>query len=570
MIVLSSLNSQYVHTNLAIRYLAAVAEQNNENVRIAEFTINEDADSIVRRIYAMKPDVIGFSCYIWNIELTAKVMEDLKKANPDLYILAGGPEVSFDTNHFMSNYPFVDAVVRGEGEAAFADILDQLKISHDLSGITGVTWRRGHEIVENPSRPLINDLNKLPSPYSVIPDNGRILYYESSRGCPFKCSYCLSSAEPGVRYLPIERVKQELCRLDSLGVKQVKLVDRSFNCNQQRALEIMTYLAELPGNTCFHFEIIADLITDEMLEFLKSVKKGRFQFEIGIQSINEKTLLAVNRKQDHERAAYVIKELMSNGNIHIHLDLIAGLPFEDLGYFAASFNWLYGLLPDYLQLGFLKLLKGSPLREEADRYGYIYKAHPPYEVIKNPWLSYSDICLLKIIEDLIQRYYNSGAFQYTLEFCEHELYPGNPFEMYSEAAKFWEDNGLIDQPMARSRLYGLWLRAMGKQAEELESKINDLLVLDFIINNVNLELPESLNPNIYEEIPLKKAVNAIPTDGFCVLAEVETKKAAKPRVISFKSDILATAGMKGYEERPSYYTVFKWEDSVCKVRYIDL
>ncbi|MGE5417739.1 MAG: DUF4080 domain-containing protein [Acidobacteriota bacterium] len=570
MIVLCALNSQYVHTNLAIRYLAAVARNMNEDVRIVEFSINEDVDSVVRRIYTMKPDIIGFSCYIWNIEMTCKVMQDLKKALPELYLLAGGPEVSFDTHEFMRNNPYIDAVIRGEGEETFAELLCRLRTSRDLSEIQGISWQREQKIIENASRPLIEDLETLPLPYEVMDHDERIVYYEASRGCPFNCSYCLSSAESGVRYMPMERAKQDLEKLDDMGVKQVKLVDRSFNCHQQRALDIMRYLADLPGKTCFHFELIADLINDEMLDFLEKVPYGRFQFEIGIQSINDDTLQAVNRKQDHERAAQAITRLMNYGNIHIHLDLIAGLPYEDLESFAASFNWLNGLRAHYLQLGFLKMLKGSPLRQNADKYGYIYKSHPPYEVIRNPWLSYKDICRLKTIEDIVQRFYNSGAFKHTLEYCEQNYYSGHPFNMYNDVAIYWEENGFTDQPLARSKLYGLWLLAMGQTLTELLDRVNDLLVFDFVINNVNLELPESLNPLTYQEIPLKKAIHAITTDGFDIVGSVKIKKPAKSRVIEFKTDVLELAGVKKAEERLIYRVVFKWEDNICSAKYIDL
>ncbi|MGE5544098.1 MAG: DUF4080 domain-containing protein, partial [Bacillota bacterium] len=435
-LVLTTLNSQYVHSNLAIRYLAGVAQQLDQAHLVMEFTINESLDHILRSLVRAHPEMVAFSCYIWNIEDTVKLAQNMKKVLPSVVIVVGGPEVSYDSVRFLNDNPSIDMVVRGEGEETFRELLLAWRQGLSGEGIAGLTWRQGEHICENPSRELEVDLNSVPMPYGtdpVLPD-GRIVYYETSRGCPFNCSYCLSSTIRGVRYFPLDRVRREISALVAAGVSQIKFVDRSFNCHPNRALEIMRFLADLPGETNFHFEIVADALTSEMLELLARVKPGRFQFEIGVQSTNPNTLTRINRHQDLTRMADNIKLLTERKNIHIHLDLIAGLPEEDYQSLAKSFNWVYDLQPDYFQLGFLKLLKGTAIREEAPRWDYVCKDYPPYEVLANRWLSFDEISTLKIIDDLLQRYYNSHVFGHTLAYCIPRLFTGNAFRFYEALA----------------------------------------------------------------------------------------------------------------------------------------
>jgi len=568
-LVLTTLNSQYVHSNLALRYLAGVAQEFEQNHLVMEFTINESLDHILRTIVGAQPKMVAFSCYIWNIEDTIKLTQNLRKVLPSVVIIAGGPEVSYDSVQLLQTQPSIDMVVRGEGEETFREVLLAWRHGRNGEGIAGLTWRQGERIYENPDRQLQVDLDRIPMPYGTEPvlSDRRIIYYETARGCPFNCSYCLSSTIRGVRYFPLERVRTEISALVAAGVSQIKFVDRSFNCHPGRALELMRFLAGLPGETNFHFEIVADALSSEVLDFVKDVKPGRFQFEIGVQSTNPNTLARINRRQDLTRLAENIKALMEPKNIHIHLDLIAGLPEEDYQSLAQSFNWVYALQPDYLQLGFLKLLKGTAIREEAPRWDYVYKDYPPYEVLANRWLSFSEMSTLKIIDDLLQRYYNSHIFDHTLTYCIPRLFAGDAFRFYELLAEYCLAEGLVSRPSKRERLYVNLANFLSRLDPVNSMQYKQLLILDFVINNRNLNIPPELgrmrieNQGARIKAYLREHDNLKETHGV----------PGKPRIEVFLTDILALAGIEEpVAPKPWYPVRFDYGEEGTTFENIDL
>lgn len=439
-VVLAALNAKYIHSNLALRYLSKF--QNNEkrhHVQTMEFTINQRIDFIVEELFRQQPDVILFSCYIWNVEMLREICPILKKILPHCQIGFGGPEVSYESETFLSENPTVDFVIRGEGEQVFTEYLSYLDqgIPESLSDICGMTYRDGEQILSTPQqKPL--DLSLLPFPYAddFHDVENQIIYYESSRGCPYQCGYCLSSIEQGVRFVPLSKVLPDLQKFLDANVKQVKFIDRTFNCSKVHAMAIWKYLYEHDnGITNFHFEITADRIDAETIAFLKTVRKGLFQFEIGVQSTNPQTITAIRRNVDFDMLSDVVKQIKQGGNIHQHLDLIAGLPYENYASFAHSFNDVYALEPEQLQLGFLKVLKGSMLHQKQKDYEIIYHDTAPYEVLTTHVLPYTDTLRLKYIEEMVEIYYNSGKFIHTLAFLVPQF--ETPFAFYEQLSLYW-------------------------------------------------------------------------------------------------------------------------------------
>ncbi|HEX3025775.1 MAG TPA: DUF4080 domain-containing protein [Clostridia bacterium] len=458
-VVLAALNSKYIHMSLAPWYLKSYSGR--DSIRVMEFTVNQDAGDILRDIYREKPDVLGFSCYIFNIQTVEQILEDIKKVMPEIKIILGGPEVSFDPRDVLTRCKAVDYVICSAGEIPFKKLLDELESGREPEKIGGVALRAGNGILCNPPDvPLSRSLAAIPSPYTdemLAQAKGKILYFETSRGCPFHCSYCLSSESGGVRYFPMERVRRDLKTIALSEVRQVKFVDRTFNCNSSRAKEIFRYLIDLSqslGENHFknyHFEAAADLFDDEMIELLSHAPEGLFQFEIGIQSFNEPTLDACGRKTDLSVCANYISRLLEAGNIHIHLDLIAGLPLEDLPTFAHSFNSVYALRPHCIQLGFLKLLKGSGMRRDARRHSIDYSARPPYEVLQTASMSFDDLIFLKSIDFCVDRLYNSEKFSQSLKFLISRS--ESPFRLFSDFSAFL--NGKPENGISLKNLYGL-------------------------------------------------------------------------------------------------------------------
>jgi radical SAM superfamily enzyme YgiQ (UPF0313 family) len=497
-ILLTTLNSKYVHSSLALKYLYASAENNRRSIDLLEFTINNEEDYIFTELLRKSYDVICFSCYIWNVEKTLYLAENVKKARPETKILLGGPEVSYDVIPFMSQHKFIDFIISGEGEAAFSEVAEAL-LSDDpeFDKIRGLTYRQEGKIFVNPAAPPLR-FEAIPFPYlSLVCEEDKIMYYESSRGCPFRCSYCLSSLERMVRSLSMERVKSDLSYFIYKKVKQVKFLDRTFNWDRQRCLEIMRYLLSSDnGVTNFHFEMCGDLIDEPLLELLRDARPGLFQFEIGVQSTNEQALAACNRSSDFPKLAETVRRLRELDTIHIHLDLIAGLPYEDYSSFKKSFNDVYPLKGHNLQLGFLKLIKGAPIRDQAEEHGYIYRSKAPYEIISNKYLSSSSLIRLKKIENLLDLYYNRGGFRRTVDFAIENL-AESPFDFYEELADYFYLKGFQHRSHKKEDLYRIFLLYAGwKQrfTPNIKEQIKELLILD---------MKDTLNPDAIKKFDRK-------------------------------------------------------------------
>lgn len=518
--VIVALNSKYIHSSLAAWYLKASCESGCGEVKVLEFTINDHPDQVLEAVYREKADVAAFSCYIWNIAYVLKVVENLKKVAPETVILLGGPEVSFDAEELIRSSRSIDYIITGEGEISFKLFLkrfsafkgkgndrlrrQQTQIEPERPGfedIEGLVYREKDKIISNASYVLIKDLDSISSPYTdemLASLGNRIVYYESSRGCPYSCSYCLSSTFKGVRLFSIERVKKDLELLINCHVKQVKFVDRTFNCNKARAKEIFSFIIasckgrEVSGSssfTNFHFEAAADLFDDEMLHILSRAPEGLIQLEIGIQTTNVPALEAINRKTDLQKVFNNIHEIKTMGNIHLHLDLIAGLPFENYDSFKSSFNEVYSLKPHQLQLGFLKMLKGSKVREEAGDHGYCYREYPPYEVLFNKYISFDELLELKGIEELVERYYNSGRFVRSLEYVIGQFYP-TAFEFYREFHTFNRQRGYLKYPVSSREQYSILIEFLKRNtACEVFCIAVDMLKLDFLSTDNSGNLP---------------------------------------------------------------------------------
>lgn len=441
-IILAAINAKYIHSNLAVYSLKAMTEDYGEQIEIKEYTINQQADEILRDLYKKQPDVVAFSCYIWNRGIIGELVQELPKVLPGVCLWAGGPEVSYDARKFLTQYPEVTGIMRGEGEGTFLQLAAYyIEGKGSLPVIKGLTFRGTDGSIQETEAADVTDMDRLPFVYKDLGAfRHKILYYESSRGCPFRCSYCLSSIEKQVRYRSLSLVKEDLRIFLEAEVPQVKFVDRTFNTNAKRAEELWRWLSEHDnGITNFHFEIGADLITDGELEVMSRMRPGLIQLEIGVQSTNLDTIQEIHRKMDLERLGRRVKQIHDFQNIHQHLDLIAGLPKEDLKSFRRSFDEIFALEPQQLQLGFLKVLKGSGMCEKASEYGLVCHAKPPYEVMKTDWLSYGDILLLKGVEEMVEIYYNSRQFEQTLKKLLKRY--ESPFDFFHELAVYYEDRG---------------------------------------------------------------------------------------------------------------------------------
>ena len=450
-ILLTAINAKYIHSNLAVYSLQAYAEAQGHKIERAEYTINNQLDDILEKIYCQKPDVLIFSCYIWNIEYVRELAAEFHKLRPEVPIWVGGPEVSFETERFLKENPAITGIMMGEGERTLTELCTSFEQESSLEKIDGISYRRVDETVAvQPLRSLL-PMDELPFCYANLQDfEHRIIYYESSRGCPFSCSYCLSSVEKQLRFRDAELVKKELQFFIDREVPQVKFVDRTFNCNHAHAREIWSYIKEHDnGITNFHFEISADLLREEELALIGTMRPGLIQLEIGVQSTNGATIREIHRTMQLERLKEVVKEVQKHENIHEHLDLIAGLPFEDYDTFAKSFDEIYELRPNQLQLGFLKVLKGSYMYEHAKEYEIEYHSRPPYEVLKTKWLPYEDVLKIRQVEEMLEVYYNSGQFEITMKVLG--VLFKSAFFMFQELGKYYERNGYFGMSHARIR-----------------------------------------------------------------------------------------------------------------------
>ncbi|MDD4680054.1 MAG: B12-binding domain-containing radical SAM protein [Clostridia bacterium] len=492
--ILTTLNAKYIHSSLALRNLKAYCQTAYPNIVLLEFTINDPLDSIISVLAAHQPDLLGFSCYIWNIRPTLDIIDSIKKVLPECMILLGGPEVSYNGAEIMKDNSLIDFIVTGEGEQSFHELLDSLVQERSLESVDGLIWRKDSEVMQNCDRnPIL--LDSIPFAYEggIQSLQNKIIYYETSRGCPFQCQYCLSSAIGRVRFLQLERVKKELFWFVRSGVKQVKLVDRTFNCSPSRAKELFEYLIQLGGSTNFHFEMAGDLIDEEMLEILKTAPAGMFQFEIGVQSTNEDTLNAIQRKTDINKIEYAVSQLINMDNIHIHLDLIVGLPEENLESLAQSINRTLSLKPHKLQLGFLKLLRGTGLREESQKYNYRYTSYPPYEVLSNHVLSFSDLSLAKKLEELLELYYNSHRFEKALAYLASKKNL-NYFAVFAELVDYWERNEYFQLSHSYISLYEYLLDYVSTLNNMDEELFHQLLCFDFVRYEKPGKYPKGLEP----------------------------------------------------------------------------
>lgn len=440
--MLVAVNAKYIHSSLAVNSIAEYSKKRGIDTEVLEYTINNTKEYIVENIYKHNPDVVAFSCYIWNYSYIKDIAETLNKVKPDLPIWYGGPEVSYDSKELLEKFSYVYGVMRGEGEETFYELATMYNNpgTKTLSEIKGITYRDGETIVVNPDRELI-DLNDLPFCYEDLDKyKNKIIYYEGSRGCPFSCSYCMSSIERKVRFKDLDKIKSELNFFIENDVPQVKFVDRTFNCNHTYTKEIWRFLIEKDkGVTNFHFEISADLLDEEELQIVSGMREGLIQMETGIQSTNPQTIKEINRTMDFEKVAGIVQRIKSFGNVHQHLDLIAGLPFEGYERFKQSYNDVYKLKPNQLQLGFLKVLKGSKMHRNQNEYGIKYHSNPPYEVLETKYLSYDELLKIKLVEEMTEVYYNSGQFEKTLMLLETKY--DSAFEMYLELGEFYETKG---------------------------------------------------------------------------------------------------------------------------------
>ncbi|WP_232695755.1 B12-binding domain-containing radical SAM protein [Brevibacillus daliensis] len=467
-IVLTTLNAKFIHSSLALRLLRSYTKPHYPDIELVEYTINDLMINIVGDIYKRKPDLLAFSVYIWNIRETLDVISNIKKICPDIPIVLGGPEVSYDTDHWMRNHKDIDVIVMGEGEAAFLDLCNTYNEARQtgnpptLSNVEGIAYRDGERVRFSMQREQMKDLNVIPSPFEDNLDEltNRVVYYEASRGCPFRCQYCLSSLEKGVRYFEIDRVKTELKRLIDHGVKTIKFIDRTFNINKQYAMEIFQFLIDNHNGTIFQFEITADILKPDVVDFLaENAPPGIFRFEIGVQSTNDETNRIVERRQNFEKLSYTVKKIKESGKIVQHLDLIAGLPEEDYQSFRNTFNDVFALRPEELQLGFLKMLRGTGVRMRAQDHGYVYMDQAPYEILGNNVLPFEDMRRIRRTEDILEKYWNDHRMDETLEWILPRHFE-SAFDFFQEFGNYWEAQG--------------WGR-LGHQLEDLYTRLDKFL-----------------------------------------------------------------------------------------------
>lgn len=494
-IILVAINSKFIHSNLAVRYLKRFTEDLQYTCKIEEFSINDRVERIVEEIILDKPDVVAFSCYIWNISYIKRVASLIRLINPQIKIIFGGPEVSFDAKNYLIE-GYCDFLIEGEGEETYKELITYLlerdKNKKYINNIKSLYYVGNREIIYTGERNLM-DINNIVFPYEDLEElENKIIYYEASRGCPFNCKYCLSSTVHGVRFLNIDRVKRELKFFISKGVTLLKFIDRTFNCNHEFAYDIWKFIIEKnPPNMTFHFEISADLLTEKEISLLSKAPKGLIQFEVGVQSTNKEVLKNINRNADFLEIKEKVEELLKIKNINQHLDLIAGLPGEDYNSFKESFNDLYSIEPDQIQLGFLKLLKGSSMREEVDKWGMVYSPYTPYEILKTNNISYEEILKLKKIEEVLDKYYNSRKFNNILKYFLKKFQ--TPFEFYEKLSEYFYDNGYFSRSISSVEYYKVFLDFNKEILKEKSYILEEIIKYDYLKFNKKRWLPKFLN-----------------------------------------------------------------------------
>ena len=495
-ILLTAINSKFVHSNLAVRYLKAFTKDMDYDCNIREFSINDREEKILEEIIKESPNVVAFSTYIWNIEMIKRLSNLIKLVDENIEILYGGPEVSYDSQNILRELNG-DYIIEGEGEKTYREFVEYKLQERNLEDIRGLYYKKDNNIFFNGKRPLMN-MNEVVFPYEEDENlDNKIVYYESSRGCPFNCSYCLSSTIHGVRFLDIERVKKELSYFIKKEVKLVKFVDRTFNCNHKFTMAIWEFLINQDTKTQFHFEISADLLKDAELELLRKAPKDRFQFEVGVQTTNDEVLNRINRFVNFSDIKEKVDELLKLTNIKQHLDLIAGLPGEDYNSFKRSFNDVYSIKPEEIQLGFLKLLRGASIREEAVAYGMKFSPYPPYEILKTKDLSYEELLKLKKVEEMVDKYYNSQKFNNIINYLVKQF--DNPFDFYYELGKYFDKKGYFNRNIGNSEYYKVFLDFNMEILKGDKDILNELLRFDYLNFNKKRGIPDFIGRSIKRE-----------------------------------------------------------------------
>lgn len=502
-VTLVAINAKYIHSNLAVRYLKTYTEDLNYESEIMEFSINDKIERILEEILSSKPDLVAFSCYIWNIEYVKTVAALIKLVNSEIEILYGGPEVSYNSEAFLKEN-VGDYIIEGEGEITYKEFIEW-KVDFDnnnenknnIQNILGLFYRNCDKIGYNGRRSLM-DINQVIFPYNDEDLTNKIVYYEASRGCPFNCKYCLSSTTHGVRFLKVSRVKKELKFLIDKKVRLIKFVDRTFNCNSKFALEIWSFLIDVDTETTFHFEISADLLSKEELDILSKAPKGRFQFEVGVQTTNPLVLNNINRFVNFNDIKEKVEELERIKNIKQHLDLIAGLPGENYESFKKSFNDVYAIQPEEIQLGFLKLLKGSDMRNEAVKWGMIYAPYPPYEILKTRDISYEELIILKRVEKMVDKYYNSQKFSNILKYFVEKF--DTPFDFYYELGLFFYEKGYLSRNISSVDYYKIFIEFNEEKLREDNFVLKEIVKYDYLKYNKKKWLPDFLIRDVDKEV----------------------------------------------------------------------
>ena len=494
--LLLAINSKYIHTNLAVRYLKEYSRQQGiEGVDFVEYTINQHLPDIIDEVYRLRPQVLLLSCYIWNVDMMMDLAADYKQLCPETLIVAGGPEVSYSSRQILEENPAIDMILSGEGEKPFVQLMQHLNGECSIEEVRSLTYRCAGEIIENPWEEEI-DLAELPFAYMDLPDlQHKIVYFESIRGCPFRCSYCLSSIIKTVRYMPLEQACSYLQIFLDAKVPQVKFVDRTFNCKKEHAMGIWKYLVEHDnGVTNFHFELTAHLIDDEMIAFLSTVRQGLFQFEIGVQSTNEDTIKEIRRATSTDKLLDICRRIDASKNIHLHLDLIAGLPHEGLDSFGRSFDRVMSIRPQQMQLGFLKILKGSYMAQMAESYGMIWSKKAPFQVYRTNWISYDEMLVLKAMEDMVETYYNSGLYDTAIKFClDREV---SDFAFFRDFGQFWRAHDFHKKnqsPEEKITILRDFFLSRRKENKELLPVFEQLCLYDICRHSRPKKLPDWLS-----------------------------------------------------------------------------
>lgn len=495
-ILLTAINSKFVHSNLAVRYLKAFTKDMNYECKIREFSINDREEKILEEIIMERPNVVAFSTYIWNIEMIKRLSNLIKLVDEDIEILYGGPEVSYDSQNILKELNG-EYIIEGEGEKTYREFVEYKLGERVINSIRGLYYKANGEIAFNGKRPLMN-MNEIVFPYEKDENlDNKIVYYEASRGCPFNCKYCLSSTIHGVRFLDVERVKKELKYFIDKEVRLVKFVDRTFNCNHKFTMAIWDFLINQDTNTQFHFEISADILKSEELELLRKAPKDRFQFEVGVQTTNDDVLNRINRFVNFSDIKEKVDELLQIRNIKQHLDLIAGLPGEDYNSFKKSFNDVYSIEPEEIQLGFLKLLRGSSMREEAEDYGMKYSPYPPYEILKTNDISYDELLKLKKVEEMVDKYYNSQKFNNIIKYLVNKF--ETPFDFYYELGAYFDKKGYFNRNIGNNEYYRVFLDFNMEILKEDNSILKEILRFDYLRFNKKRGIPDFINRNIDKE-----------------------------------------------------------------------